>query len=351
MFLGSLSLLCSTGQGATSAQAPKGGMALQPLDMDYYVHSDCWLKYSSGYAGPFTGVNPTSAEIFGAIRALSVQYKVPVEIIGAVCFQESGAYQYGADGFVVHNLTECRALYYGAAGAPPGLGLMQLTGSTAEAFNLNRLVTDWRYNLEAGVEVLKQKRDYAISLDPSSLQTIENANWNVLENWRYALAHYNGYSIPENPYVASVCGLIASPPARLSGLFSGVTLTRPQDVIAGFVYGKGFAVKPDNSWLYYNGLTYYGAAHLGIMVNPANASYVSSSQKCNFTYSGNSYFALIYDYSAGYQECATAGFIGYSASLTFHAQAASPMATHVAYIYNTNVGRYTEAMAILNQQL
>ena len=237
----------------------------QVFALDNYSHSNCWLKYKSGYAGPFTGINPSTSEIFDAIRSLSVQYKVPIEIIGTVCYQESiGLYQYGADGFVVHNLTECKSFYNGAAGFPPGLGLMQLTGATAKGYDVNRLITDWRYNLETGVKVLRQKYDYALSLDPLSLRTIEIANWNVLENWRYALAFYNGYQTPaENPYVTTVCSIIALPPSRLSGLFTGVTLTRPQDVITGFTYGKGYAVKPDGSWLYYNGIMYYGTAHTG----------------------------------------------------------------------------------------
>ena len=81
-------------------------------------------------------------------------------------------------------------------------------------------------------------------------------------------------------------------------------------------------------------------------------SALSASQRCYFTYSGNSYFALVYDYSAGLQESATAGFISNNTYLTFTAQSPSPsMTTHVGYVYNTNVGRYTEAMAFLGQSL
>ncbi len=85
----------------------------------------------------------------------------------------------------------------------------------------------------------------------------------------------------------------------------------------------------------------------------AKASYVSLNQQCNFTYSASSYFAFIYDYSASFQESATPGFISANTSLSFVAQlyAAPTITTHVAYIYNSNVGRYTEAMAYLDQNL
>ena len=272
-----------------------------------YSHSDCWLKYMSGYAGPFTGTNPSTAEIFDAIRSLSVQYKVPIEIIGAVCYQESGLYQYGGDGFVVHNMTECVNDYYNRTGPkPPGLGLMQLTGDTAKKFNVNLLITDWRDNLEAGVNVLRQKYDQALSYDPPSLQRIEIENWNVLENWRYALAFYNGYQEPENPYVNTVCSIIASPPSRLTGLFTGVTLTRPQDVITGFIYGKGYAVKPEGSWLYYNGSTYYGTAHTGGGSAAPAPSITSVSPTSMPPLNGNQAFTI---YGNNFQNGATLIFV------------------------------------------
>lgn len=196
-----------------------------------YSHTDCWLKYKSGYSESFTGVNPSTLEIFAAIRSLSAQYDVPVEIIGAVCYKESGLCHYGADGFVIHNLAECKSLYNGTAGGPPGLGLMQLTGATAKGYETNRLISDWRYNLESGVKVLKQKYNKALSLNPSSSQATETGNLNMLENWRYALAFYNGYKNPENPYVSTVCGIISAPPTGLSRLFTGVAMARPQDEI------------------------------------------------------------------------------------------------------------------------
>lgn len=84
----------------------------------------------------------------------------------------------------------------------------------------------------------------------------------------------------------------------------------------------------------------------------ASNAYVSYTQRCYFTYyTGCSYFAFIYDYTTGYQESVTPGFIGYDTYLSFNAQAPVAMTTHVAYIYNVSNGRYTEAMAFLEQNL
>ena len=80
-------------------------------------------------------------------------------------------------------------------------------------------------------------------------------------------------------------------------------------------------------------------------------SYVSLSQRCNFTYASYSYYAFIYDYSSGYQESVTPGFIAYSTYLPFTAQNATVMTTHVAYIYDAGAGRYVEALAFLDQML
>lgn len=83
----------------------------------------------------------------------------------------------------------------------------------------------------------------------------------------------------------------------------------------------------------------------------AHASYLSYNQRYYFTYSVNSYYAFVYDYSQHVQESATPGFISYDTYLTFYAQYPTLMTTHVAYFYDSSAGRYTEAMATLDQML
>ncbi len=84
----------------------------------------------------------------------------------------------------------------------------------------------------------------------------------------------------------------------------------------------------------------------------ASNAYVSYAQRCYFTYyTGCPYYGFIYDYSAGVQESVTPGIISYDTYLSFNAQAPGSMTTHVAYVYNSSLGRYTEAMAFLEQNL
>src|ERR1051326_7252476 len=99
-----------------------------------FRHSaDCWLENKSGYGVALTGGSPSTSEILDEIRLLSTAYKVPVEIIAAICYRESGLFQYGTDSFVVHNIAECKycfahgTLSSGGSSPPPGIGLMQLT--------------------------------------------------------------------------------------------------------------------------------------------------------------------------------------------------------------------------------
>ncbi len=129
-----------------------------------------------------------------------------------------------------------------------------------------------------------------------------------------------------------------------------------------FTGGTGDGANPYGS-LTLSGSTLYGMTKQGgsndngtvfaLTLSPlANVSHLNYGQRCYFTYSGNSYYAFIHDYSAGLQESATPGFIGYNTYLTFNAQNPGPGTTiHVAYIYNTNVGRYTQALAVLHQGL
>jgi hypothetical protein len=120
-----------------------------------YWHEQCWLRLQSGYQVDFYGTNPSPTQVHTKIAELAQQHQVPSEIIGAVAYHESiGLFQYGSDGFVVHNIPECECLFNGGQGCtplanpPPGLGMMQLTGLTAtQDYDVGLLITDWQYNL------------------------------------------------------------------------------------------------------------------------------------------------------------------------------------------------------------
>jgi hypothetical protein len=175
--------------------------------------------------------------------------------------QESRGEQYGDDGVFVHNRRECSGLFAGSrreSSGPPGLGLMQLTGATARAFDVPRLITDWRYNLRAGVEVLDAKYKRVYRDDPPEMQAILESNRDILENWYYGVLAYNGF-VPRSVYPARVCAHIASPGVRFRGLFTPVALTSPEAVIPGFIAEHRpdnftpFAIQRDGTWLLLDG--------------------------------------------------------------------------------------------------
>jgi len=165
---------------------------LRCLGQSPQQHSaDCWLENHSGYGISLSGTNPSLGEIHDKIRSLSLTYNVPIEIIAAVAYHESGLYQYGSDSFVIHNKTECRYCFNDpnhdeinppgtrpkGTAPPPGLGMMQLTGPTASgSSNVPRLITDWQFNLEEGVKVLVNKYNSALASDPEWMRQLEREN-------------------------------------------------------------------------------------------------------------------------------------------------------------------------------
>lgn len=242
------------------------GFAFQVSAQQHTV--DCWLENLSPYRPQtnFKGIQPSLSDLHSFMQTLALRYTVPVEVIAAVCFQESQVMQYdapaGAEGFLIHNLNECRNAFHTGeidSGAhlapPPGLGLMQLTGATATDPSIPnhdpvKDITDWRYNLEAGVQVLSQKYDIATEQAPGCVASIlaSKESRKILENWFYAIQFYNGAPTADE-YRDTVYGHIKTPEDRIKGLFPPVTITRPEAEIAGFSAGDSFAVNRHGTWM------------------------------------------------------------------------------------------------------
>lgn len=204
--------------------------------------------------GPLpTGKNPSPEELSAEIARCSAIQGVPTEIIKAIAWQESGCQQWRPDGSFVHNTTDC------------GLGMMQLTGATAEQFDVERLKSDWRYNLEAGVTVLKQKWERAqragqVVADPEAKR--------VLENWYYAVAYY--YGAKDEAYLTKIFAHLKNRPGRLAQILAQpVELTLPGTVIAGFKFGDKFRAWPDGRFEDAQGKAYKAPTHPGTIGDPA----------------------------------------------------------------------------------
>lgn len=194
-----------------------------------------------------TGQNPTWQELDAEIARASSAHGVPTEIIKGIAMQESGVQQWRPDGSFVHNVTDC------------GLGMMQLTGATARQFDVERLKDDWRYNLDCGVTVLRQKWDRAqregkVDADPETRR--------VLENWYYAIAYYWGRSTEE--YLRKIYGHIERRPGPLQQLLRRpVDITIPSEVIPGFTFGDRFKALPGNRLQDEDGRVIEAPTHLG----------------------------------------------------------------------------------------
>jgi Transglycosylase SLT domain/Putative binding domain, N-terminal/Ricin-type beta-trefoil lectin domain-like len=139
-------------------------------------------------------ITASASDIAAYADQLSTQYKTPSVIIKAIIEQESGWDP-------------------NASSADGGIGLMQVTPSstnptsfslghidgtradgdnpftvvlTTETVDLNRLCTDWRYNMEIGVRILLAK---------VKISETDYLDLRILENWYYPLAYYNGAAV------------------------------------------------------------------------------------------------------------------------------------------------------------
>ncbi|MEZ6183417.1 MAG: hypothetical protein R3F62_00215 [Planctomycetota bacterium] len=199
-----------------------------------------------------TGQNPSPQELSAEIAICSARHDVPTEVIKAVGWQESGLQQWRPDGTFVYNTTDC------------GLGMMQLTGDTAKQFDLEQLKRDWRYNLDAGVQVLAQKwrravRQQNTPADPEARK--------VLENWYYAIAFY--YGAKDEDYLKKIYGHLKTRPGTLQQILAGpLEVSLPSEVIAGFSFGDRFQAFLGNRFEDKDGRPHAGVTHPGSFGDP-----------------------------------------------------------------------------------
>ena len=193
------------------------------------------------------GENPGHAELDAAIAAASAEHGVPTEIIKGVAWQESGCQQWRPDGRFVVNSVDC------------GYGMMQLTGATAEQFDVDRLKRDWRYNLDCGVRVLRQKWGRA---ERQGLVPTDPAARRVLENWYYAVAFYWGGKTED--YLRKIFGHLRQRPGALQVLLRRpVEVALPGDVFAGFSFGQRFLATAEGEWVHADGTRQRAPVNLG----------------------------------------------------------------------------------------
>jgi hypothetical protein len=126
--------------------------------------------------------NPPLHEVERMLEEAAAKYDIPAVILKAIAWQESNWRQFDANGNPLVS-------YDG------GIGIMQLTNQTR--FDQARLKTDIRYNIEAGAQVLLEKRALTRS---GILPAIGSMQMDEMESWYFAIWAYNGWSEYNNPH-------------------------------------------------------------------------------------------------------------------------------------------------------
>ncbi|MGD6803414.1 cell wall-binding repeat-containing protein [Rossellomorea aquimaris] len=115
--------------------------------------------------------NPSSYEMNKLLTEAALEHNVPPEIVKAIAYQESAWKQFKEDGTPVMNLD-----------GDNGIGIMQITNNSN--YDTNRLKTDIKYNIDSGIEILKQKWN--------ETPAVADRDPDILESWYFALLAYNG---------------------------------------------------------------------------------------------------------------------------------------------------------------
>jgi len=125
--------------------------------------------------------NPSMHEIEEMLEETAEKYGIPAVILKAIAWQESTWRQFDANGNPLISFDG-------------GIGIMQLTNQWS--YDQERLKTDIRYNIEAGAQVLLDKRSHTKSLLPA----IGSMKKDEMESWYFAVWAYNGWSMYNNPH-------------------------------------------------------------------------------------------------------------------------------------------------------
>ncbi|BDU49467.1 transglycosylase SLT domain-containing protein [Haliovirga abyssi] len=126
--------------------------------------------------------NPSKRTIKATMKEVGRKYNIPYEILYGLALEESHLRQFKSNGKPLISRDK-------------GYGLMQVTPwAVRTKFNTNSLAYDYRYNIEAGAQVILGKWRYITRRNP-----VGNNNPKILENWYFAIWAYNGFCKVNNP--------------------------------------------------------------------------------------------------------------------------------------------------------
>jgi peptidoglycan hydrolase-like protein with peptidoglycan-binding domain len=178
------------------------------------------------------GTNPAASTLRSYFDASARKYALPPHLLKVMAYKESTWRQFTSSGYTV-------------VSPGGGIGIMQLTGATAEQFDVCRLYVDTAYNIDAGAAVLQQKYAYADSRTPGT------PDRSLIENWYLAVRYYNGGGSGANAYADDVVAKLRTPPSTIAPYTTAITLTRPHAVYTGYVTPNPFTASAAG-WTFYN---------------------------------------------------------------------------------------------------
>jgi hypothetical protein len=178
------------------------------------------------------GTDPGKAAINAEIDRAAARRKVPPYLLKAIAWHESRWRQFYSDGRVVLS---------GAC----AIGVMQVL---PRGWDARRLATDYRYNVDAGAQMLAAKMAASSANVPSSLGSDDRR---VAENWYRAAYRYNGSGYYAMRFADAIFATVKSPPSELAAYVTPVAVTNPRHVVRGYTptSGHAYVARLDGTWV------------------------------------------------------------------------------------------------------
>lgn len=200
------------------------------------------------------GVNPTYAAISGYLTQAAAAHDVPVQVLKAIAFQESGWRPFQADG---------KPTLSGSTDPVCGVGLMQVTWDAG--MDGERLAGDVAFNAMEGARILREKWEDGLDQTHPQPTGFDPDDPDVLENWYAAICRYNGCPFSpggDEDYVKPVARMVRSAfqagvPNAVSRYMPPAGFTLPSDADPAYAFPGGFQAQHDpvEQFVFYDSTT------------------------------------------------------------------------------------------------
>ena len=178
------------------------------------------------------GRDPGMAAINAEIDKAAARRQVPPFLLKSIAYHESRWRQFYSDGRVVLSRS-C------------AIGVMQVLPM---GFSAYKLATDYRYNIDAGAQVLAGKMTASSRNVPASLGADDRR---VAENWYRAVYRYLGSGWYAMTYADKVFATVANPPSETRPWVVPVPVVNPRHVVKGYTpqSGHSYVARKDGTWV------------------------------------------------------------------------------------------------------